>query len=444
MAAPTVERQLDLTGLPIVRGTWPEGAASGLDVALGGRTYTLGRDANLAAREGTWSLIPSAGLKDGIYDVVVTATGADGTTARDEGVAEIEVDAIPPAAPVVTAYAGEGSPAAVTGTWPEEQASGLKVTIPQAKLTAELGTPASPLTSDGGGNWSFALPAQLAPGSYDVEVSATDNRGRVLTSTAAGGLVIAAVPPPPPPVPKIGLYAAKPAADATWPFAITGRWSEGTAIDLTAELAGRRYALGRDAELTSDGTGRFTFAPQADSAPPGQNSVTFSSKGPAGDTRIAEVLITVPAPAATEEPEPEASASPPQPAQPVVPEKPFSCETVLSRLNQVFPVRFGFNRAKLEGIASLSLSQYAALLKDPRCASLKLEIGGHADYYGPESYNVWLSELRANTVLAALKEAGISDANISIKGYGESSPLDPAQTTEARQKNRRVEFTAVK
>ncbi len=457
LTPPTVEKQLDLTGLPIIKGTWPDKAATGLTVGLGSKTYTLGKDANLSSKEGIWSLIPSASMKDGIYDVVVTATDSGGKSMKDEGVAEIEVDAVPPDAPAVTAYSGEGSPPSIAGTWSEQLSSNLKVSIPSANLSADLGAAGSPLTSDGGGNWTLALPTPLPPGSYDVDISSTDSRGRVQSTTAAAGIVVAeakpAAPTPsaaPPPPPKIGLAVKQPPADAVWPYPITGRWSEGTALNLQAELAGRTYELGKGAALTSDGQGVFTFAPRAASLEPGTYTVLFTSKGPAGDTREASATITIPPkaepapPPASAEPVESAEPAAPEPAPVIIPERTFDCEATLNTLNKVFPVRFGFDKSNLEGIASLSLSQYAALLKDQRCATMKVEIAGHADYYGPAIYNQGLSERRAETVFSALKEAGVTDGSLSTKGYGEKNPLDPALTGAAREKNRRVEFTVVK
>lgn len=333
LPAPTVEKQLDLTGAPLIKGTWPEGPATALTVGVNGRNYILGQDANLRSKDGNWTLLPGAALKDGTYDVVVTAADAAGNSRRDETLAELEVDGVPPAAPAVTAYSGDASPASISGTWDEKQATGLTVTMPDINYSAILGAAGSPLTSDGAGNWTLAINRPLPPGTYEVQVASRDVHGRVQTETTAGEVVIAAAPEP-----------AAPAAE-----------------------------------------------PQV-----------------------------------------------------VIPERPFDCEAVLARLNQVFPIRFGFDLSKLEGISSLSLSQYAALLKDPRCATMKVEIGGHADFKGSERYNQGLSERRANTVLASLQEAGVDVTRLAPKGYSENNPLDPAQTDEAREKNRRVEITVVK
>lgn len=428
LAAPTVTRQLALTGAPIIKGTWPQGQATGLTVAVGPRTYTLGTDANLQSRDGNWSLLPAAALKDGIYDVVVTALGADNTTSRDETVAELEVDGEPPAAPAVTAYSGVGSPPSISGTWDEKQATGLTVTIPAVNVSGTLGAEGSALTSDGGGNWTLALNQALPPGAYDVLVTSTDVHGRTQTDTSTADVEVKAAPPPPPPA--IGLYAAPAPAGAVWPYAITGRWSEGTAINLKAELAGRTYEFGRGTALSSDGSGKFTFAPRAAGLAPGEYVVTFTSQGPGGEVRTAQTRITVPGAG--------------QDSTAVIPERAFNCEATLARLNQVFPIRFGFDLTKLEGIAALSLAQYAALLKDPRCAALKVELGGHADFKGTERYNQGLSERRAATVLGALQQAGIDASRLSPIGYSENNPLDPALTDVAREKNRRVEITVAK
>ena len=90
------------------------------------------------------------------------------------------------------------------------------------------------------------------------------------------------------------------------------------------------------------------------------------------------------------------------------------------------------------------MNQYAALLKDTRCATMKAEIAGHADFFGPRLYNQALSEARAQTVVTALTAAGVDAARLRTKGYSESVPVDAEKTIAARKKNRRVEITLVK
>ena len=66
-------------------------------------------------------------------------------------------------------------------------------------------------------------------------------------------------------------------------------------------------------------------------------------------------------------------------------------------------------------------------------------IEGHTCSLGTGSYNLELSKKRAQSVADYLKKAkGISEKNILVKYYGESSPIASNDTKEGREKNRRV------
>ena len=73
---------------------------------------------------------------------------------------------------------------------------------------------------------------------------------------------------------------------------------------------------------------------------------------------------------------------------------------------------------------------------------LEIEIGGHTDSAGDEAFNQKLSEERAAAVFEYLKAnfAELESKNFTVKGYGESKPIDSNDTAEGRAKNRRVEF----
>jgi outer membrane protein OmpA-like peptidoglycan-associated protein len=117
---------------------------------------------------------------------------------------------------------------------------------------------------------------------------------------------------------------------------------------------------------------------------------------------------------------------------------------VLGKISAIFPIRFAFNNTQLKPPLDVAMNQYAALLKDTRCATMKAEIAGHADFFGPRLYNQALSEARAQTVVTALAAAGVDAARLSTKGYSESVPVDAEKSIAARKKNRRVEITLVK
>jgi outer membrane protein OmpA-like peptidoglycan-associated protein len=66
-------------------------------------------------------------------------------------------------------------------------------------------------------------------------------------------------------------------------------------------------------------------------------------------------------------------------------------------------------------------------------------IEGHTDSTGSEQYNQRLSENRAKAVRDALMMKGLNSARIQTVGYGEQYPATGNETTEGRQRNRRVE-----
>jgi len=75
---------------------------------------------------------------------------------------------------------------------------------------------------------------------------------------------------------------------------------------------------------------------------------------------------------------------------------------------------------------------------------LLLEVAGHADERADDLFNLKLTQLRVNSVMAALVQRGVPRDRLRSKGYGEYCPEDPAHTPEAWETNRRVEFKIVK
>jgi outer membrane protein OmpA-like peptidoglycan-associated protein len=68
-----------------------------------------------------------------------------------------------------------------------------------------------------------------------------------------------------------------------------------------------------------------------------------------------------------------------------------------------------------------------------------LAIEGFTDSVGNDLYNQELSERRAAAVRVALIESGIDGSRIYTRGYGEAFPVASNETSEGRQRNRRVE-----
>jgi outer membrane protein OmpA-like peptidoglycan-associated protein len=72
--------------------------------------------------------------------------------------------------------------------------------------------------------------------------------------------------------------------------------------------------------------------------------------------------------------------------------------------------------------------------------SLRIEIVGHTDDTGDHTYNVGLSERRAESVRKYLLGQGIEASRIEAKGAGPDQPLVPNSVAGGRQRNRRIEL----
>jgi outer membrane protein OmpA-like peptidoglycan-associated protein len=71
---------------------------------------------------------------------------------------------------------------------------------------------------------------------------------------------------------------------------------------------------------------------------------------------------------------------------------------------------------------------------------LKIEVEGHTDSVGSETFNQKLSEDRASSVKNYLVESGVSDGSIVSRGFGKAKPVASNDDAKGRQQNRRVEI----
>ena len=104
-------------------------------------------------------------------------------------------------------------------------------------------------------------------------------------------------------------------------------------------------------------------------------------------------------------------------------------------------VGFETNSATLTGDSAPVLNDVAADLKKyPR---LKVEVQGHTDSRGTDAYNLKLSQRRAEAVREYLVNQGVSESQLTARGYGETSPTATNDTDEGRAQNRRVDLKVV-
>jgi OmpA-OmpF porin, OOP family len=71
---------------------------------------------------------------------------------------------------------------------------------------------------------------------------------------------------------------------------------------------------------------------------------------------------------------------------------------------------------------------------------VRVSVDGHTDDVGNEKLNLTLSQRRAVAVVRWLTEHGVDARRLESRGFGPRRPIAPGKTTEARAKNRRVEF----
>ena len=80
----------------------------------------------------------------------------------------------------------------------------------------------------------------------------------------------------------------------------------------------------------------------------------------------------------------------------------------------------------------------AFMAKQPEA---RIQIAGHTDSQGADSYNQNLSAQRAASVGSYLVSTGVAAERINSVGFGESVPLSSNDTAAGRAINRRVEVT---
>jgi len=116
------------------------------------------------------------------------------------------------------------------------------------------------------------------------------------------------------------------------------------------------------------------------------------------------------------------------------------CQNLFDTLKGESKINFAVDKAEIRGAASFDLLNSLAAAAN-QCSSYSIRISGHTDSDGDADYNQWLSEARANTVVAYLADSGVDAARLSGFGQGETQPIATNETPEGKAANRRIEFT---
>jgi outer membrane protein OmpA-like peptidoglycan-associated protein len=104
-------------------------------------------------------------------------------------------------------------------------------------------------------------------------------------------------------------------------------------------------------------------------------------------------------------------------------------------LNNVLFEHDSFALSEKSNIALLFVADY--MINHP---DLNIEIAGHTDNIGSDSYNLRLSKNRVHSVFNYLINNGVDEERLTYQGYGSTSPVASNANDFGRAKNRRIEL----
>jgi outer membrane protein OmpA-like peptidoglycan-associated protein len=419
---------LKLAGLAGMPSTFTLGAR--VFPPVRGLAFTLGLDIGLS---GT-SIFVRELAANKPYDVLIALSYTIDTREKPSGVREVEVvrEVVKPLAPNprvdgLVIDAGSGAPVA-----------NATIRYPDSELTAQQ-------ADDHGHFMSY----ERAPGEARFEISHPDYEGRLCTveipvpakpapkpsADTTGGPALGKRPAPPVVNPYLGSQAPG-AAKSETPVAppavpmrceLTAKPRAGSMRGIVMSEAGKPVAGARvdltgpsSQGLVSDAQGQFV----AVTTLAGSYGVRVDADGYL--IRLVSVEVK-PGETAT----PEITLVP----------KPKQAQVELTKQEvrirkQIF---FRLNSAEISEKSNTLLSEIAdVLLRNPQVKLV--EIQGHTDNKGAPEVNQQLSQLRADAVRAWLVNAGVDQARLTSKGYGDTRPIEPNLTERHRARNRRVQF----
>ncbi|ODT76979.1 MAG: hypothetical protein ABS76_29140 [Pelagibacterium sp. SCN 64-44] len=123
-------------------------------------------------------------------------------------------------------------------------------------------------------------------------------------------------------------------------------------------------------------------------------------------------------------------------SRPAQPADISGCAAQVAEVSARNSILFQSGAAIITATSEPALDELAADLA--ACADAVVHVEGHTDSDGDAGLNLALSVARAEAVIAALVERGVSPARLYAVGYGESAPVADNGTAEGKRLNRRI------
>jgi outer membrane protein OmpA-like peptidoglycan-associated protein len=115
----------------------------------------------------------------------------------------------------------------------------------------------------------------------------------------------------------------------------------------------------------------------------------------------------------------------------------------LAKLLQLSTIYFDFDKYAIRTDAEIEIQKVIAAME--KYPSLKIKANSHTDSRGPDSYNLWLSQKRAESTVNYMTSKGIAADRLKGEGYGETKLVNDCSngvkcSDQDHEMNRRSEF----
>ncbi|MQR01389.1 OmpA family protein [Glaciimonas soli] len=115
-----------------------------------------------------------------------------------------------------------------------------------------------------------------------------------------------------------------------------------------------------------------------------------------------------------------------------------ACEQLFATALSQSKVLFNTAQATLSPASQATVKELVDIAK--RCPDDAIEVDGYTDNTGKSALNVTLSKHRAETVVAYMKQAGITPDHLKAAGFGDANPIASNDTDDGKAQNRRIEM----